>query len=88
MLKEEFLDVQYIIDKTYKNILKAAPSVEFDPEYTSTKMYLSEMRSYLHELKTYKIDLLEENSAGHSLISHIVFNKLPVTLRNELIHRT
>ena len=88
MLKQEFLDVNYIIDETYKNILKAAPSVDYDPEYTSSKMYLSEMRSYLHELKAHKIDLLQEKTVGRSLVSHIVFNKLPVTLRRELIHRT
>ena len=88
MLKQEFLDVNYIIDETYKNILKAAPSVDYDPEYTSSKMYLNEMRSYLHELKTHNIDLLQDRTAGHSLISHIVFNKLPVNLRRELIHRT
>ena len=58
MLKQEFLDVNYITDETYKNILKAAPSVDYDPEYTSSKMYLNEMRSYLHELKTHNIDLL------------------------------
>ena len=88
MLKQEFLDVNYVIDETYKNILKAAPSVDYDPEYTSSKMYLNEMRSYLHELKTHNIDLLQDRTAGHSLISRIVFNKLPVNLRRELIHRT
>ena len=87
LLKQEFLDVNYITDETYKNILKAAPSVDYDPEYTSSKMYLNEMRSYLHELKTHNIDLLQDGTAGHSLISYIVFNKLPVNLRRELIHR-
>ena len=43
----------YIIDETYKNILKAAPSVDYDPEYASSKMYLNEMMSYLQELKTH-----------------------------------
>ena len=88
MLKQEFLDVDYIIDETYKNILKAAPSVDYYPEYTSSKMYLNEMRSYLHELKTHNIDLVQDRTAEHSLISHIVFNNLPVNLRRELIHRT
>ena len=88
MLKQEFLDVNYIIDETYKNILKAAPSVDYDPEHTSSKMYLNEMRSYLHELKTHNIDLLQDRTAGHFLIIHIVFNKLHVNLRRELIHRT
>ena len=51
-------------------------------------MYLNEMRSHLHELKTHNIGLLQDRTAGHSLINHIVFNKLPVNLRRELIHRT
>ena len=88
LLKQEFLDVDYIIDETYKNILKAAPRVDFDHKYTSVSMYLSEIRSYLHELKVYNIDLLEEDTAGHSLISHVIFNKLPAILRRELVHRT
>ena len=87
MLKEEFLDVKCIIDETYKIIQKAAPSSEYDPEFTSARVYLNEMRSYLHELKGQNIDLLEENTAGHSLISHIVFNKLPLALKRELVHR-
>ena len=71
----------------HKNILKAAPSVDFDPEYTSGKMYLNEIRSQLHELKAHNIDLLEENTAGHYLISHVVFDKFPVILRRELVDR-
>ena len=46
MLKQEYLNVNYIIDETYKNILKAAPIADCYPEYTSSKMYLNEMRSY------------------------------------------
>ncbi|XP_050687354.1 uncharacterized protein LOC126980939 [Eriocheir sinensis] len=87
MLKQEFLDVKYIIDETYKNILKAAPTGEFDSDYTSVKVYLNEMRSYLHELKAHDVDLLTEETAGHSLISHFVFDKLPVALKRELVHR-
>ena len=56
MLKQEFLDVEYIIDETFRNILKATPSVEFDPEYTSVKIYLNEIKAYLYELKEHKID--------------------------------
>ena len=48
---------------------------------------LNEIRSYLHELKAQNIDLLKENTAGHSLISHIVFSKLPLALKRELVHR-
>ena len=87
MLKEEFLDVPYIIDETFKNILKASPSMEFDPEYTSVKVYLNEIKSYLYELKSHELNLLEENTAGHKFVSHIVFNKLPVAVKKELVHK-
>lgn len=50
--------------------LKAAPSRDLDPEYSSVRIYLNEMKSYLHELKALDIVLLEEGTAGHSLISH------------------
>ena len=50
MLKQEFLDVSYITDETFKNILKAAPSMEFDPEFTSVKIYLNEIRAFFWAL--------------------------------------
>ena len=51
LLKEEFLDKEYIIDETLKNILKAMPSKEYDPEFLNIKYYLSEIKSYLYELQ-------------------------------------
>ena len=41
MLKREFLDEEFIIDETYKNILKASPSLSQDPEFSSVKVYLN-----------------------------------------------
>ncbi|XP_068243599.1 uncharacterized protein [Palaemon carinicauda] len=87
MLKEEFLDVNYIIDETFKNILSAAPSAEYDQEFSSVKVYLHEIKSYLHEWKAYNIDLLEVGSSGHNFVSHIVFNKLPIPVKRELVHK-
>ena len=86
MLKNEFLDKEFMVDETYKNILKAYPNTTFDPEYSSVKIYLNEMRSYLSDLKTHGFDFLESGTAGHSLISHIIFNKLPVVVKKEFIH--
>ena len=86
LLKQEFLDQQLIIDETYKNIMKASPSYNNDFDFSSVKAYLNEIRSYVYELKAQGLDLLERDSAGLSLISHIVFNKLPVTVKSEFIH--
>ena len=46
LLKEEFLDKEFIIDETLKNILKAMPSKEYDPEFLNIKYYSSEIKSY------------------------------------------
>ncbi|XP_068229592.1 uncharacterized protein [Palaemon carinicauda] len=87
MLKEEFLDVSYIIDETFKNILSAAPSAGYDKEFSSAKVYLNEIKSYPHELKAHNIDLLEVGSSGHKFVSHIVFNKLPIPIKRVLVHK-
>ncbi len=86
MLEQEFLDKEFIIDETFKNILKACPSYAYDHEYSSTKSCLNEIRSYLFELKRQRTDLLQEDTGGHSLISHIIFNKLPAAVKKEFIH--
>lgn len=50
-------------------------------------MYLNDVRFYLHELKAHDVDLLGEATAGHSLISIVVSNKLPVALERKLVLR-
>ena len=87
MLKQEFQDDNYIADETFKLILKASPSEDYDPEFTSVKLYLNEIKSHLYELKSNGIDLLEEHTAGNKFVSHVVFNKLPVVVRREFVHK-
>ena len=84
LLKDEFLDGPYIVDETYKNLLEAAPGEAVDREYTNIKLYISEIRSYLHELKTYGEDFLEEDTPGNSLVSHIIVSRLPRVFKIEL----
>ena len=43
MLRDKFLD------ETFKNILNVTPSNEYDSELTNVKLFLNEIRSYLHE---------------------------------------
>ena len=88
MLNDEFLDKEFIIDETLKNILKAMPSAEHDAEFTNIKMFISEIRSYLHELQKYNVDFLTENTAGNIFVSHVILNKLPKLVIKELINRT
>ena len=87
MLKQEFLDVAYITDETFKNILRASPTVDFDPEFTSVKIYLNEVKAYLHDLKANNVNLLEEGTAGNKFVSHIIFNKLPFSIKKEMVHK-
>ena len=86
MLEQEFMDKEFIIEETLRNIMKSYPSSSVDMEYTSIKIYLNEVRSYLSELQRHGVDLLDENSGGYRLISHIIFERLPPLVKREFIH--
>ena len=85
LLKKEFLDIPHIIEETYKKLLSS--SISFDENFESTKIFIAEARSYLYELNNYELDFMEEKTPGYSLISHIIFNKLPNNIKKELIHK-
>ena len=87
LLQNEFLDVDYAVDETYRNLLQARLTFKDDPEFSNVKEYINEVRSYLFELKHYGVDLLEEKTAGNSFVSHIIFNKLPFIFMKELSSR-
>ena len=88
LLDDEFLDKPFIIDETLKNILNAAPSNDYDSEYSNVKLYISEVRSYLYELQKYNVDFLADDTPGNLFVSHIISNKLPKFILKELISRT
>ena len=50
LLKEEFLDISFIIDEIYKQIINTSP--KFDTNYNNVKQYLAEIKGYLSELNT------------------------------------
>ena len=85
LLKEEFLDIPFIIDETFKQLRSLSPS--YESEFNGVRTYINECRALLFELKQYNVDLLDVNSAGCLLISHIIFEKLPPSIRKELIQR-
>ena len=60
LLKNEFLDVEYIIDETFKLLLSKSP--KFDPSFAEVKCYINDCRSMIYELKTYGVNLLEDDS--------------------------
>ena len=87
LLKEEFLDKKFTIDETLKNILKAIPSEEYDPEFLNIRYYLSEIKSYLYELQQYNVNFFQEGSSGNILISHMIMNKLLKIVVKKLINK-
>jgi hypothetical protein len=85
LLRDEFLDIEYIIDESMKQFMDNSP--KFDYNFGEVRLYLNETRALLYELKTYDIDLMEDGSAGAKLASHIIFSKLPNILKRELVHK-
>lgn len=75
LLKELYLDVPFIIDSLFNQIY-SAPSVD-GKNLDAVRNFMSEVRGHLHELKEFGVDLLEEESAGCKLLSHILVSKLP-----------
>ena len=85
LLKEEFLDEEYIVDETFKLLISKSP--KFDLSFTDVRCFINDCRSMLHELKVYGVDLLDGGTAGCKLMSHIIFSKLPHQLRGNLFIR-
>ena len=85
LLKDEFLDTEFIADEYFTQIIKASP--KYDHNFENVRQYLNETRAALHELKSYNIDLMEEHTSGNKLISHIIFDKLPNIIKRELVHK-
>ena len=79
LLKEEFLDIPYIVDKSFKTLLSSSPS--FDTAFDGLRTYVSEFRAIIHDLKKYDIYLMEEDTAGCKMLSHIIFSKLPTSVK-------
>ena len=71
LLKEEFLDIPYFVDEFFKTLLSSPPS--FDTEFDGLRTYVNECRAIIHDLKQYDIRLMEEDTAGCKLLSHIIF---------------
>ena len=85
LLKEEFLDEEYIVGETFKLLISKSP--KFDLSFTDVRSFINDCRPVLHELKAYGVDLLDSGPAGCKLMSHIVFSKLPHLLRGNLFIR-
>ena len=85
LLKDEFLDTEFIADEYFRQIIKTSP--KYYQSFENVKQFLNETKAALHELKSYNIDLLEEDTSGNKLISHIIFGKLLNIIKRELVHK-
>ena len=73
LLKDEFLDIPFIIDESFKTLIASSP--KFDPDFAGARSYINECRALVYELKQYQVDLLDVNTSGCNLLSHIIFFK-------------
>ena len=85
LLKQEFLDLNFMVDELMKKLLYTKPN--FDNQFVDTRKYLNDMRSLLYELQSLKVNFLDPGSAGCTLVSHVIFNKLPMIVKRELTHK-
>ena len=84
LLKNEFLDNNFIIDEIFSQLIKSFP--KYDPEFVSVKQFLAKARADLYELNSsFGLDFITENTPGNYLVSHLIFNKLPNILKRELV---
>ena len=84
LLKSEFLYKDALIDDLIKKILDLKP--KFDYQYLETKIYINEIRCVISDLATHDLDFLNE-AASNTLLSHIVFHRLPNPFKQELVRK-
>ena len=84
LLNKEFLNKDALVDNLLKKLFDLKP--KFDTTYLETKVYINEVRCVLSDLKLYDVDFA--GFAGDSLISNVVFHKLPNTFKQELVRKT
>jgi hypothetical protein len=85
LLKEEFLDLPFIVNDTLLRLVSMEPK---DFKFESAQKYFTEVKVLICELANQGIVFLtdedEENACG-KLLSCIIFNKLPNLVKRELI---
>ncbi|KAL7645225.1 UNVERIFIED_CONTAM: hypothetical protein RMT77_003611 [Armadillidium vulgare] len=85
ILKTEYLDKDFIIEKIIIRLLEIPPPPEDD--LTALKQFLNEVKALVYELKSYNIDLLMPETAGFHMISTTIVYKLPPKFSNALIDK-
>ena len=84
ILKAEFLNVPEVVNSLFQKLLSA--QIKPDKQFRSTKIFLNDMRSILHDLKSHDRDLLGHPPTAE-FIGSLLFNKLPDQFRIELVRK-
>lgn len=84
LLKSEFQNKEFIVNDLIKKLLDL--KITFDSNFLNTKLFINEVRCIISDLKLYEINLMENNSAL-TLLTGIVFTKLPSLFRQELVRK-
>ncbi|KAL7646135.1 UNVERIFIED_CONTAM: hypothetical protein RMT77_003036 [Armadillidium vulgare] len=82
ILKGQYLDEPYIVDSLMHRI-DSAPILS-GKNLEDVRAFIAEVRAYLHELKEFGWNFLEENTPGCKFLSHVIVDKLPSTFLREL----
>ena len=84
LLRAEFLNINALIHDLFKKLLELKP--KFDANFLGTKLFISEVRCILSDLNNYQCNLLQDD-ASNTFVSHIIFEKLPFSFRQELVRK-
>ena len=84
LLNREFLNKKAIVSELSNKLFSL--KCKFDPSYCETKLFISELRGILADLKIYDCDVVGEN-ASNVLISNLIFSKLPLPFKQELARK-
>ena len=85
LLKREFLNKNLVISEAYDFIIKNSVVNVYDEDFVKTKNYINDVRGLIFELRSHDLDFMQENSAGNSILSHILFNNLPLAFKRQMI---
>lgn len=84
LLSNEFLDKDHVIECLLNKLQNL--SVKPDSSYLNTKIFLNDCRCILSDLLMYELDFFSAG-AGNTLVSNIIFHKLPILFRQELVRK-
>lgn len=84
LLDKFFLNKGAVISQLCERLLSV--DCKYDPSFSSTLIFVNEVRGILADLKIFECDVLSENSAI-IIVSHVIFGKLPVPFKRELVRK-